>query len=113
MTIQLYFLMMLISLMDRLGWLGHMPKLRNSSSEAYIQQLATKLRKQVTDEIKDKVNLKVQASLARVLKMLGDANPNFNINIENLCNTSTEEDNGTPITQGAGSGEGANGGATS
>lgn len=88
-------------------------KLRNSSSETYVQQLTTKIRKQVTDEMEEKVNLKVQESLARVLKMLREANPNLNVNIENLCNTSTEEDNKTPITQGAGTDEGTNGGANS
>lgn len=46
----------------------------------------------------EKVNLKVQETLARMLKKLGEANPNFNVNIEDLYNTSSEDHNGTPIT---------------
>lgn len=73
-------------------------KLRNPSSKAYVEQLTSKIRKEVAEEMDEKVNLKVQETLARMLKKLGEANPNFNVNIEDLCNTSSEDHNGTPIT---------------
>ena len=46
-------------------------------------------------QLESKVNQKVQENLARVLKKLGDANPEMNINVEYLTSTimSSETDN--------------------
>lgn len=82
-------------------------RLRNASSDAYMQQLTTKIRKQVADEMEEKLNQKVQENLARVLKMLAEANPTFNVNMENFYKTSTKDDNGTPVTIAEGTHRGA------
>lgn len=89
------------------------PDKRSTSSptDSQINDLTTKIRQEVVDEIEEKLkkkveeevdaklNKKVQENLTWVLNKLGQANPGININLAELCAAiSSENDNGTPIT---------------
>ncbi|KAK1397559.1 hypothetical protein POM88_007422 [Heracleum sosnowskyi] len=68
--------------------------------ERYLLKLEDKV-KQIQAEVDEQMNKKVQQNLPSVLKKLGEANSNITINIEELCVTTTSNDDGTPITGGS------------
>ena len=64
-------------------------------TNAYVNDLRQRLVEEMEAQLESKVNQKVQENLARVLKKLGDTNPEMNINVEDLTSTiiSIEIDN--------------------
>lgn len=79
--------------------IGRRAKCAKQSTEAltnaYVHDLRQRLVEEMEAQLESKVNQKVQENLARVLKKLGDANPEMNINVEDLTSTimSSETDN--------------------
>lgn len=79
--------------------MGRHAKCAKQSTEAltnaYVHDLRQRLVEEMEAQLESKVNQKVQENLARVLKKLGDANPEMNINVEDLTSTimSSETDN--------------------
>lgn len=85
-------------------------------TQTYVQDLTSKIRGSLVEEVEAKVservqseldaqvNKKVQENLTYVLKKLGEANPNINIDLGELCTTvSSDQENGTPTTGGTSS----------
>lgn len=70
-------------------------------SDQYVQELTTKIKRDLEHELDAKVNKKVQENMTWVLKKLGDANPDLKLDIGDFCATmsSEPEDIGTPMTQ--------------
>ncbi|KAL8155395.1 hypothetical protein AgCh_000687 [Apium graveolens] len=73
--------------------------------DTYVQELTTKIRQSLTDEVQEKVrqvqaevddqvNKKVQQNMALVLKKLAEANPNITVDIEDLCSPFSSDNNG-------------------
>ncbi|KAL6530263.1 hypothetical protein OROHE_014616 [Orobanche hederae] len=88
----------------------------NAPTSTYVQDLTTKIRKDLADEVEEKldtkvqdevdakVNKKVQENLTLVFKKLSEANPGMKIDLGDLCATiSTDYENGTPTTGGTSS----------
>lgn len=86
----------------------------NAPTDTYVQELTTKIRQSLADEVEEKVKQvqaevdvqvkkKVQQNLAVVLKKLAEANPNITVDIEDLCEmtVSSDNDDGTPLTGGS------------
>ncbi|KAK1364874.1 hypothetical protein POM88_040435 [Heracleum sosnowskyi] len=87
----------------------------NNPTDTYVQELTTKIRKSLADEVEEKVKQvqtevdvqvkkKVQQNLAVVLKKLAEANPNITVDIEDLCEmtvSSDNDDDGTHLTGGS------------
>ncbi|KAL6529120.1 hypothetical protein OROHE_014864 [Orobanche hederae] len=73
----------------------------HASLSHYVDELTTKIKLDLETELEAKVNKKVQENLTWALKKLGDANPDLKVDIGEFCATmSSEDDNGTPMTQG-------------
>ena len=71
----------------------------HAPSDQYVQELTRKIKLDLELELEAKVNKKVQENITWVLKKLGDANPDLNLNIGDFCPTSSEQgDTGTPMT---------------
>lgn len=68
-----------------------------------VEELTTKIRQDIEAELEAKVNRKVQENMSWLLKKLGEANPDLKLDIPDFCATasSDQDDNGTPMTQGA------------
>ncbi|KAL6586177.1 hypothetical protein OROMI_002821 [Orobanche minor] len=50
--------------------------------------------------MEEKINKKVRENLRTVLKKLGEANPNFNLEVEELyTSNSSDGENGTSVTE--------------
>ncbi|KAK1375665.1 hypothetical protein POM88_031858 [Heracleum sosnowskyi] len=73
----------------------------NVGKDNYAQELTFEIRKQLADEMEEKVNKKVLENMRKLLKQLGEVNPNFNLNVEALCtsNSSDGDDHATPMTE--------------
>uniref|UniRef100_A0A164X872 Uncharacterized protein n=1 Tax=Daucus carota subsp. sativus TaxID=79200 RepID=A0A164X872_DAUCS len=73
----------------------------HAPSDRFVQELATKIKLDLEQELESKVNKKVQENMAWVLKKLGDANPGLKLDIGDYCPASSSEhdENGTPMTQ--------------
>ena len=65
------------------------------TTSTYIQELAAKIRENIVDEVEAKVNQKVKENLTWVLKKLGEANPDMQIDVGDLCATVYSDDTGT------------------
>lgn len=89
------------------------------TTSTYIQELAAKIRENIADEVEAKVNKKVQnefdakvnqkvrENLTWVLKKLGEANPDMQIDVGDLCATVCSD--GTGGTRGTGGTDGIGG----
>lgn len=71
-------------------------------TERYVQELTEKIKNDLKGELEAKVNRKVQENMARMMKKLGEANPDLILDITDFCPTasSDQDNNGTPLTQG-------------
>ena len=71
--------------------IGRHAKCAKQSTEAltnaYVHDLRQRLVEEMEAKLESKVNQKVQENLVRVLKKLSDANPEMNINVEDLAST--------------------------
>ena len=71
------------------------------SLDSYVQELTKKIRQELEADLEEKVNRKVKENVSWVLKKLGEANPDLNLNVGDLCVTTTSDedaDNCTPST---------------
>lgn len=77
--------------------IGRHAKCAKQSTEAltnaYIHDLRQRLVEEMEAKLESKVNQKVQENLAWVLRKLGDANPEMNINVEDLISTIMSSEN--------------------
>lgn len=92
------------------------PKVSKAAPTAgtYIQELATKIREDIADEVEAKVNKmvqsefdakvdeKVQENLTRMLKKLGEANPHMHIDIRDFSATVRSEGTETESSERSG-----------
>ncbi|KAL6564972.1 hypothetical protein OROMI_016422 [Orobanche minor] len=66
----------------------------------FVQQLRLEIKEELSAEMEEKLNKKVQENLRMVLKKLGEANPSFNLEVEELyTSNSSDGENGTPVTE--------------
>ncbi|KAL6582650.1 hypothetical protein OROMI_004728 [Orobanche minor] len=66
----------------------------------FVQQLRLEIKEELAAEMEEKLNKKVQENLRMVLKKLGEANPSFNLEVEELyTSNSSDGENGTPVTE--------------
>ena len=82
------------------------------TTSTYIQELAAKIKENIVEEVEAKVNKrvkdefdatvnrKVQENLSWVLKKLGEANPDMQIDVAGLCATVCSDETGTGATRG-------------
>ena len=67
-----------------------------------IEELTTKIKQDLEANFEARMKQMMQENNARLLKRLGEANPQLNLNVEDFCATqsSDQDETGTPLTQG-------------
>lgn len=81
-----------------------MEELTTKIRKELADEVESKVTKKVQDEVDAKVNQKVQENLTWMFKKLSEANPDLKIDLGDFCATiSTNNDDGTPMTGGTSS----------
>lgn len=72
----------------------------SAPTDSYVQELTKKIKQDLEADLEAKVNRKVKENVSWVLKKLGEANPDLNLDVGDFCVTTTsdDDDTGTPAT---------------
>ena len=69
--------------------------------KSLVSEFEASVTKKVQDEIDAEVNKKIQENWAWAFTKLAEANPSITINLEDFCAITSDDKNGTPVTDGA------------
>ena len=79
-------------LVGRRGKMAEKSSTTPGSSDSYVQELTKKIRKELEADLEEKVNRKVKKNVSWVLKKLGEANPDLNLDVGDFCVTTTSDE---------------------
>ena len=78
-----------------------MQDLAGKIRQSLVSEVESSVAKKVQEEVDVQVKKKVQENMTWVLMKLAEANPGIIVNIEDFyATTSSDDDNGTPMTGG-------------